>query len=459
MSHLARPPRAALATHGHALRQPPTLRHLPTLRLLAALTLLLLVTTGCGTEADAGTSAASADGASADGVSGVDGASGADGSAGADSGASSDAGATDSGATAGGPPYAIGVRTITVAGAGGRDLPTEVWYPIAAGTKGAHAKYLLDQVPSPYGAIRDAKPLTGNLPLVVFSHGNGGVREQSVFLTEWLARHGYVVASPEHVGNSFLSMKQEQTAVMTLWRPQDVTAVIDTMLTPGKDDPAFLQGLADPERVGVTGHSFGGYTSLAVAGLKVQVPPAYNLDCSKAQAERSPQDQLVCPEIAKLGAAPFSFHDKRVKVAVPLAHAGYGWKMLVKVAKDAKHIPLVILGASGDTLTPFATEAQPLYDDLTTPSALIKIVGGSHYSFANLCDVEHLLPAGFKQNMGNICTASAKPTIAETFDIVQTYTLAAMDLVLRGDSDAAQVFDPKKETQGLHTLQSRGLAQ
>lgn len=38
----------------------------------------------------------------------------------------------------------------------------------------------------------------GLFPLVIFSHGYGGCGLKSVFFTEEMARHGYVVAAPDH---------------------------------------------------------------------------------------------------------------------------------------------------------------------------------------------------------------------------------------------------------------------
>ena len=38
----------------------------------------------------------------------------------------------------------------------------------------------------------------GPYPVVFFSHGSGGIRMQSTYLTVALASHGYVVVSPDH---------------------------------------------------------------------------------------------------------------------------------------------------------------------------------------------------------------------------------------------------------------------
>lgn len=408
----------------------------------------LCLSAGCGAEPNE-PAAAAVDAASTDAE---------DGHAGAIEDDTSDAQADGGTAADGGPsrgPWAVGVKTIEVIGANGRKLPTEVWYPISSGGGGEAAKYLNGIVTSPYGAIRDADPLPGPWPLVVFSHGNGGVRDQSVFLTEWLARHGYVVASPEHVGNSFWDMKDEQRAVMTLWRPQDLHAVIDAMVSPTSG--VWYDGLVDSARVAVTGHSFGGYTSLAVAGLKVQVPPSYKIDCSKPAAQRSKQDQLVCPELEKLGEGPYNFGDPRVKLAIPLAHAGYGWQMLTPVGATDEHIPIIMMGASGDLVTPVSTEATPLYKDLSTPTALLTLNGGSHYSFANICEIEKLLPDNLKPAIGNICTAAASPSMEQTFELINLYALAAVDLYLRDDEQARATFKPV--TESVYSLQSKGIYQ
>ncbi len=98
-------------------------------------------------------------------------------------------------------PWRIGVTTIDAAGPDGRTLPIEVWYPAKPprGAPNGEAVWyplLLGEVElaairSPHGAARDAPPDARGVPYptVVFSHGNGGMRIQSVYLTEYLASH------------------------------------------------------------------------------------------------------------------------------------------------------------------------------------------------------------------------------------------------------------------------------
>ena len=50
----------------------------------------------------------------------------------------------------------------------------------------------------PSGGVRGVPAAPGRYPLVVFSHGYAGFRDQSTFLTARLASWGFIVAAPDH---------------------------------------------------------------------------------------------------------------------------------------------------------------------------------------------------------------------------------------------------------------------
>ena len=50
----------------------------------------------------------------------------------------------------------------------------------------------------PSGGVTGVAVAPGRYPLVVFSHGYAGFRDQSTFLTARLASWGFVVAAPDH---------------------------------------------------------------------------------------------------------------------------------------------------------------------------------------------------------------------------------------------------------------------
>jgi len=335
-------------------------------------------------------------------------------------------------------------------GAGGRTLPTNVWYPIDAGQKGELVKYLQGLVASPYGALKGVKPAAGSFPVIAFSHGNQGVPDQSVFLTEAYARHGYVVVSPAHVNNTTLDNDPTLACAMTLWRPQDLKAAIDRVAKPEKGDPAWLKGLADTSKIAVTGHSFGGYTSLAVAGIKVDEPPLAAANCGALPALNP-----YHAEKKKLGAKPWDFGDKRVKVVIPLAHAMYAYHILQHASAKAFKVPTIIMAATGDSLTTFKGEAEPLYNDLPGEAALMAIQGGEHMSFANICEVAAFVPANLKAGVQKLCNKGAKPTIPQQHAAIVKYSLAAADLYLKGDAEMRKLFKPALNQ--VYELKSKGI--
>jgi predicted dienelactone hydrolase len=124
-----------------------------------------------------------------------------------------------------------------------------------------------------------AAPAQG-YPLVLFSHGFTGCNIQSIFLMKAFAKAGYFVLAPvlapnhkdAHCGSarhsgSFvrpeepLGNPQEWTAAYRD-RLDDIEAVRDAALA-----ERSFQGVAvDPGRVGISGHSLGGYTALGLAG-------------------------------------------------------------------------------------------------------------------------------------------------------------------------------------------------
>lgn len=111
-------------------------------------------------------------------------------------------------------------------------------------------------------------------PLVVFSHGFGGCKTQSVFLMRAMAQHGYVVVAPDHAdarcggGEGGFSRPKEKFHAADNWsdktyadRGQDIRALVAAL----QKDETWARRI-DWAHVALAGHSLGGYTALGLAG-------------------------------------------------------------------------------------------------------------------------------------------------------------------------------------------------
>jgi dienelactone hydrolase len=171
-------------------------------------------------------------------------------------------------------PSAVGVRTLQIRDRDrGRVFPCEIWYPAASPRPSG----------SPAGGRgeeRDAPARPGEHPLIIFSHFSGGGRRTATYLTTHLASHGYAVAAMDHSevvapglrprpGESAADRACRIDAVIAS-RVPDVRVLLSVLTGPGP--VAGLGGIGlDPELIAVAGHSFGGWTALAVPDSEPRV--------------------------------------------------------------------------------------------------------------------------------------------------------------------------------------------
>lgn len=114
-------------------------------------------------------------------------------------------------------------------------------------------------------------------PVILFSHGLGGSRENNQYLGDHWAGRGYVVVVMQHAGSDvavwkdvspgrrLTAMKAAASGQSFLSRVQDVTATLDQLKKWNTSDTRFA-GRFDLQRVGMSGHSFGAVTTQAVSG-------------------------------------------------------------------------------------------------------------------------------------------------------------------------------------------------
>ncbi|PAW77347.1 MAG: hypothetical protein B9S32_11385 [Verrucomicrobia bacterium Tous-C9LFEB] len=121
---------------------------------------------------------------------------------------------------------------------------------------------------------------TGPFPVLFFSHGLGGSRHGYSYLGEYWSTHGFISVHVQHPGSDeslvksgggprqvIQAMKEATTDVDNLVnRPKDISFAIDQVTALNTADGAW-KGKFDLAKIGVAGHSFGAYTTMAVVGL------------------------------------------------------------------------------------------------------------------------------------------------------------------------------------------------
>lgn len=284
-------------------------------------------------------------------------------------------------------PFPVGVRRVVFTDPGQvnydgtpRTLVTEIWYPTTREYYDPHPKFaydiredirklpqfahLLDEIEVdigtfPVDAVLDApvRHGDGRFPLVLFSHGAFGIRYQSIFYTVPLASHGYIVVAPDHEKNTLYDLLAEgysgtHLADSAVARPLDIRFLMDQMARWDADPTSDFYKTIQTDNVGITGHSFGGYTCFAAA---------------------YPSDENGWAEL-----------DPRVKVIVPQAPAGYLLGALGIYGPDW-HLPTLIEGGELDRTLEFQQAFKDPWDTLGAPKWFLDLKRGGHFTFSDLC--------------------------------------------------------------------------
>jgi len=217
---------------------------------------------------------------------------------------------------------------------------------------------------------QNAPVAAGAFGVIVISHGAGGMALLHRDLAMALASQGYVVAAPTHPRG-----KDNDISGVGVWvgRPKQVSRVIDTVL----EDEKLGSHIAR-ERIGVVGHSNGGYTALAVAGAQ----PSTSADA--AHCRDHPDDAKFCgyggaaarEATREVGLLP-ELRDPRVRSIVLMAPnaAPFTDDALAKVT-----VPVLVYAAEKDDLTRVRYHAERLARALPQAECVL-VKGAGHFSF------------------------------------------------------------------------------
>ncbi len=122
---------------------------------------------------------------------------------------------------------------------------------------------------SPMGAVRDAAHANGSFPLIVIAQGNGNSAHDQAILAEYLASHGYIVATTP---SQALIPDKSNDAEAVLPRVEAQAADIEVAMR------AVRKSFPVRGRAGLIGHSFGARSSLLVAARDSAIGALVSLD-------------------------------------------------------------------------------------------------------------------------------------------------------------------------------------
>ncbi len=358
-------------------------------------------------------------------------------------------------------PFAVGVR-ILHGEIDGRMAPFLVWYPAE---KDPAAPYRYSTKIS-LSARLDAAPDRAGAPypLVLFSHGMGGCAAQHVFINEDLASHGYVVVAPDHrdsamchiEGGAEISGAQLTWSVLKnnfdlskvvmelfggmmksigydfTYRGREAHDAIDRALAWNREPGSFLQGMIDPDRIGMSGHSLGGYTTLLVGGLPnfcgAEPPPASACSFQDLGLRNIPNP--CCLEYMR-GKDPFQYRDPRVKAIFVMSPA----VMFPELDRAAASLKAPIMLVNGDDKK-FEVPLEPLqaiYDHAPAPKYLIVLKDTDHMTAADATlavSVSKFVLPGFRSHF------------LEKAQAYDAYSVGFFDQYLKGKAPAIDLSKP-----------------
>jgi len=307
-----------------------------------------------------------------------------------------------------------------------RSAYTAVWYPALRPQSGGEKVMYLSAYEG--RAYQDAEVdlSAAPYPLVMFSHGFQGIGIQSFTLCEHLASQGFIVAAPNHEGNTiFDDSSDEEVAQIVYERPVDIVFTLGQMQA-----HADFSSAIDPERIGIAGHSFGGYTTLVLAGAEG--------DAERAQAHcvASGGEGVFCPYVEYwepgdvVGPPPGAEVFKAALALAPGGYGAFGDEGLLEV-----DLPIMIMGGDLDDMT--GDEVLPIYDALPAPKHEIMIEGAGHMSFTDICRLDLPVP-----ELEEMCDPSIYMNIDRAFEIINVFAAAFFRYELSSEKAMADFLTP-----------------
>lgn len=369
-------------------------------------------------------------------------------------------------------PYDVGVTTLRLTdetrtvmfGTEGnqkeikRPMVIEIWYPAIKPENGktdsidiykdappevvaeAKRKNFPEFSPLEQDAYRDAKPMTtdGPYPIIIFSHGSGGLRFQNYPQCTHMASHGYVVVSVDHEENTAYNLimganaRDNNVLVKSgvTDRPADLKFVLNELKKRNEDANDMFYKMVQPDNVGVTGHSLGGTTALAA--------PRFVKDV---------KFKALIPQVAAINGSYIT-----------------GGIVLTEIAgiteKHLGDIPIMIMASRGDSFLTYEKESKLYYEKtlLSEPyfkadRFMLTLDRGGHITYSITCAFDAASffgPLGYESEQEMLddgCSKEKNITTRTAFGYINFYSTAMFNIYLRGSTGTRPYLETRSDDE------------
>jgi predicted dienelactone hydrolase len=274
-------------------------------------------------------------------------------------------------------------------------------------------------------AGRHAPHNSGQFPTVLISHGSGGNAGQFGWIAARLAAAGYVVVLPNHPGTTTGNAPAEQ-AVRVWERPADITAVIDEPTQNGHQYP-FI----DVDRIATLGFSAGGYTAMAVSGVRL------NADALQQFCDDGDHGMSDCAFLARAGVdlhqidmspAAQDHRDPRIRASA-IIDPGIVETMTAESLR-AIDIPMLIINLGNEDSVPTGVYARPAAELI--PAATYHVVPDAiHFSFLAQCKAKGAAILEREGEPDPLCEDAGGQSCADIHEKLQSRIVDFFDRTLR----------------------------
>lgn len=206
--------------------------------------------------------------------------------------------------------------------------------------EGSDLRVLKTRIWYPGDLLKEGRPASAALPLLIYSHGFMSMRTGGAYLAEHMASKGYVVAAMDYPLTNF-SAPHKPFVADVVNQPGDVSFLLDKLLSWHRESGSLFEGAIDENRIGVFGLSLGGMTTTLAA-----------------------------------------FHprmgDPRIAAAVSIAGPG---NMFTPLFYKHRKLPYMMVASEIDALVDYRANALPVRD--VSGAVLVTIEGATHTGFSD----------------------------------------------------------------------------